>query len=101
MAVTIHIADRFPALRRGIRAWLEDRPGYQVVGEAGDGPETLRVVKQLQPTVLVIDVKMPGLDGLDVLRATRKVSANTRGVVYSHLSHQEKVVEALRMGALA
>src|SRR6266700_2494560 len=80
MAVSILIADDFPALRRGVRAWLDDRPGFRVIGEAGDGPETLRLVKRLQPDVLVIDVHLPGMNGMDVLALTRKLSTRTRGV---------------------
>jgi two-component system response regulator NreC len=99
MAVSILIADDFPALRRGIRAWLEEHPAFQVIGEAADGPETLRLVKRLQPDVLVIDLHLPGLNGLDVLGASRKDRARTRGVVYSSSSEEEYLLEALRKGA--
>jgi two-component system response regulator NreC len=101
MAVSILIADDFPALRRGVRSWLQDYPGFQLIGEVGDGPGALRLVKRLQPDVLVTDFHLPGLNGSEVLGRSRKHSPRTRGVVYSHLSQEAYLVEALRKGALA
>ena len=83
MTVSIVIADDFPALRTGVRAWLEDHADFQVIGEARDGPETIRLVTRLQPQVLVIDMHMPGLNGTDVLALVRQQSLRTRGVVFS------------------
>jgi DNA-binding NarL/FixJ family response regulator len=101
MTVSIVIADDFPALRTGVRAWLEDHADFQVIGEAKDGPETIRLVTRLQPQVLVIDMHMPGLNGTDVLALIGQQSLRTRGVVFSNLPQEEYVVEALRKGALA
>jgi DNA-binding NarL/FixJ family response regulator len=100
MTVSIVIADKFPAVRRGIRAWLAGHADLQVIGEAADGSQALRLVKRFQPDVLVIGVRLPGLNGPDVLGLVRKQSPRTRGVVYSGLPHEEQVVEALRNGAL-
>jgi two-component system response regulator NreC len=101
MAVSILIADAIAALRRGVRAWLEDDAGFQILGEASDGPETIRLVQTKKPDVLVLDVHMPGMNGLDVLGLCRKDSPRTRGVIYSNLAQERYVVEALRKGALA
>jgi DNA-binding NarL/FixJ family response regulator len=101
MTVSIVIADDFPALRTGVRAWLEDHAEFQVIGEAKDGSETIRLVTRLQPQVLVIDMHMPGLNGTDVLALIRQQSLRTRGVVFSNLPQEEHVIEALRKGALA
>ena len=101
MAVSVLIADNFPALCRGVRSWLDDHPGFQVIGEVGDGPGALRLVKRLKPDVMVTDFHLPGMNGSEVLRLSRKHSPRTRGVVYSHLSQEDHLVEALRKGALA
>jgi DNA-binding NarL/FixJ family response regulator len=101
MAVSVLIADDFPAVRRGVRAWLEDYPGFRVIAEVGDGPGTLRLVKRLKPDVMVIDSHLPAMNGSEVLRLSRKQSPQTRGVVYSNLPQEAYLVEALRKGALA
>jgi two-component system response regulator NreC len=101
MAVSIVIADDFPALREGARSWLEKHADFQVVGEAGDGQEAVRLVSRHRPDILITDTSMPGLSGLEVLASIRESSAQTRAVVWAPVLHEEHLVAALRQGALA
>ena len=74
-AITVILADDHPIVRQGLRHLLENDPGFNVVGEAGDGIETMRLVENSKPHVLVVDMMMPGLNGLEVLRQTKKIVA--------------------------
>jgi two-component system response regulator NreC len=99
MRISIVLADDHPVVRRGIQAVLETETEFSVVGEAGDGLETVRLVECLQPDVLVLDLMMPGLSGLEALRVVRQRSPRTRVVVLSMHSDAAFVVTALRDGA--
>ena len=99
MPISIVLADDHPVVRRGIQAVLEKETEFSVVGEAGDGLETVRLVERLQPDVLVLDLMMPGLSGLEVLRVVRQRSPRTRVVVLSMYSEAAFVVTALKDGA--
>ena len=74
MAVTILLVDDHPIIRQGLRHLLEAEPEFRVVGEAGDGIEALQLIRKLKPNILVIDMMMPGLNGLEVLRQIQKIS---------------------------
>jgi two-component system, NarL family, response regulator NreC len=99
MTTTIVLADDHPVVRRGMRALLESDPGFSVIGETGDGLETIRLVERLQPDVLLLDLMMPGLSGLEALRIIRQRAPQTRVVVLSMYSTNAFVAEALRNGA--
>lgn len=99
MTFSIVLADDHPVVRRGMRALLEAEPDFSVVGEAGDGLETIRQVERAQPDVLVLDLMMPGLSGLDVLPIIRQRSPRTRVVVLSLHGSNAFVVTALMNGA--
>jgi two-component system response regulator NreC len=101
MTVSIVIADSIPAFRSGVRAWLEAHPDLQVVGEATDGSEAIRLVQQHQPDVLLLDLQMRGPEGGNVLELVGQYSAATRRVVFSGVQGEEWLVDALRKGALA
>jgi YesN/AraC family two-component response regulator len=68
MAVRILLVDDHPIVRQGLRTLLEGRSGWEVVGEASDGIEALDKVEILQPDVVVLDVAMPGMNGLEACR---------------------------------
>src|SRR5262249_20465778 len=102
-AVTIRIllADDHPMTRGGIRFALESQPDFVVVGEAGDGAEALRLVGELRPDIVLMDLAMPVLDGVE---ATRRIHAAYPGVhilVFTAYGDDENVVEALRAGAVS
>ena len=101
MTTTIVLADDHQIVRQGLRALLKSVPGLQLLGEASDGLETVRLAERQQPDVLVVDLMMPGLNGMDVARQVLKRSPHTRVVVLSMHSNEAYVVEALRAGASA
>lgn len=97
--ITILLADDHQIVRQGLRKLLEEQNGFLVVGETGDGLEAVTLVETLRPQILVVDIVMPGLNGLDVIRSVRQRSGNTRIIVLSMHSNEAYVVEALRNGA--
>jgi DNA-binding NarL/FixJ family response regulator len=99
MTLTIVLAEDHRIVRQGLRAVLGAEPDLRVVGEAADGPEALRVVGRLRPDVLVLDLMLPGLGGLDVAREAARRWPRTRTVVLSMHANEAYVVEALRAGA--
>ena len=99
MNVTLLLADDHHVVRQGLRALLEAEPDFRVVGEASDGLEVPDLVERLKPNVLVVDLMMPGLSGLEVMRQVSKRSPQTRVVVLSMHSNEAYVLEALRNGA--
>ena len=101
MNVTLLLADDHHVVRQGLRALLEADPDFRVVGEASDGLEVPDLVERLQPRVLIVDLMMPGLNGLEVTRQVSKRSPQTRVLILSMHSNEAYVLEALRNGAAA
>jgi DNA-binding NarL/FixJ family response regulator len=101
MAISILMADDHPIVRHGLCALLQAQADFAVVGEAEDGLKAVSAVERLQPDVLILDLMMPGLSGLEVMRLTRQRSPDTRIVVLSMHSNEAYVLEALRNGAAA
>jgi DNA-binding NarL/FixJ family response regulator len=97
--VTLLLVDDHPIIRQGLRTLLEGDPEFKVVGEAGDGVEALQLVQRLKPHLVVVDMMMPGLNGLEVIRQIQKLSPTTRTIVLSMQSADAYVIEALKNGA--
>ena len=98
---TVLLVDDHHVVRRGIRALLENEAGIQVVGEAGTGAEAARFTQQLKPDVLIIDLMLADMSGLEVIRQLRKRAPATSAVVLSMYGNDCYVVEALQAGAKA
>ena len=98
---TVVLADDHQLVREGLRLLLEGVPGLTVVGETSDGLQVADLVERLKPDVLVADLIMPGLGGLDVAREVTKRSPGTRIVILSMHSSDAFVLQALRNGASA
>jgi DNA-binding NarL/FixJ family response regulator len=99
--ITVGLADDQALVRRGFRALLDAEPDLSVVGEAGDGEEAVRLALAERPDVLLMDIRMPGVDGLT---ATRRIvederTADVRVVVLTTFDLDEYVFEAIRAGA--
>jgi two-component system, NarL family, response regulator NreC len=97
MPTRIVLADDHQIVRQGVRALLE-RQGFEVVGEAEDGNEAIRLVKQFQPDIAVLDIAMPLLNGLDAAREIPRVSPATKTILLTMYSEDHRLVEALRAG---
>jgi two-component system, NarL family, nitrate/nitrite response regulator NarL len=99
--VNILIADEDRRLRTGLRKLLEAEPGLNVVGEAGDGKETARLVRQLRPNILMLDFGLPRRTGFDVLRELGKSSTPVRTIVLAPSMEDSEVLQAIQLGARA
>jgi two-component system response regulator NreC len=99
--ITLVLADDHHVVRQGLRALLEAEPDLQVIGEAADGLETVRLVVNLRPDILVLDLMMGGINGLEVARQVSKRSPKTGVVILSMYSNEAYVLEALKAGAKA
>jgi DNA-binding NarL/FixJ family response regulator len=97
--VRVLLADDHELVRAGVRKVLENSPGFEVVGEASRGDETLAKLAELEPDVLLLDLNMPGGDGFEVLRRARDMAGATRIVVLSLHVQAEYVSRAVREGA--
>jgi DNA-binding NarL/FixJ family response regulator len=99
MTWTLLLADDHLMVRQGLRALLAREPDLRLVGEAAEGLEALRLAERLRPDVLVLDLMMPGLNGLDVARQVARRSPETRVVILSMHAHEAYVLESLLAGA--
>src|SRR5512135_3004690 len=100
MAVTVLLADDHPLIRRGLRQLLEAERGLSVVGEAEDGLQVIRLAEKLRPDVILLDLMMPNLNGLEVIRTVRHRVPNTRMIVLSMQRADPYIVEAFQAGAI-
>lgn len=96
----IVVADDHAVVRRGLRALLDAQPGLEVCAEASSGPETLDCVRNFHPDLVVLDLTMPEMNGLDVTRAIREQSPSTAVVILTMHFSEELAREVLRAGAL-
>jgi two-component system, NarL family, response regulator NreC len=99
MSVTILLADDHPFVRKGVRALLEAEADFSVIGEAEDGLQVVQMAEKLRPDILIVDMMMPNLNGLEVLKQVSRRSPKTRKIVLSMHSADPYVVEAFRSGA--
>lgn len=97
MGVTVLLADDHPVFRQGLRALLE-REMFQVVGEAADGFEAIAMAERLQPQIVVIDLAMPALNGIDAAREIVKRAPRAKAILLTMFTEEHHVLEALRAG---
>jgi two-component system response regulator NreC len=97
MTQTVMLADDHPMFRQGLKALLE-REGFDVVAEASDGHEAVRLARQLNPSIAVLDVGMPLLNGIDAARDIHKQASDTEVVLLTMYEEEAYVLEALRAG---
>ena len=99
MTVRILLVDDHPMIRQGLHSLLSDVSDFQIIDEASDGLEAIRKIELTKPDILIMDMMMPNLNGLEVLSRIKKISPNTRTIIFSMQSAEPYVVEALRAGA--
>lgn len=96
--IRVLLADDHQVLRDGLRALLNSEADMRVVGEAGTGGEAIRLVLEVQPDVVVMDLGMPGVSGLDAIREIRRQNPQIRVLVLSMHSGREVVMQAIKAG---
>jgi two-component system, NarL family, nitrate/nitrite response regulator NarL len=97
--IRVAIADTHPVVREGLHRLLQAEPGFQVVGEAENGDEAVKLVTAKRPDVLMIDARIAGMTGMAVLRELAKTATDCRVVVLNASLDRTQVLEALRLGA--
>lgn len=97
--IRLLVADDHPMLREGLVAVLATQQDFEVIGEASDGDEVVRLVEELGPDVILLDLEMPGVDGVEALRRLQETGSPARTVVFTAYDTDERILGALRAGA--
>ncbi|MCZ4125106.1 response regulator [Streptomyces sp. H39-S7] len=97
--IRVLLVDDHQVVRRGLRTFLEVQGDIDVVGEAGDGDEGVARAEELRPDVILMDIKMPGADGISALRKLRELGNPARVLIVTSFTEQRTIVPALRAGA--
>jgi DNA-binding NarL/FixJ family response regulator len=98
-SIRVLLVDDHQVVRRGLRTFLEVQDDIEVVGEASDGAEGVARAEELRPDVVLMDIKMPGTDGIEALRTLRDLQNPARVLIVTSFTEQRTVVPALRAGA--
>lgn len=99
MSIRILIADDHRVMRAGLRALLEDSPGLQVVGEAGDGEEALHLCAELSPEIVLLDIGLPGIDGIETTRRLNRAFPEMKVLILTAYEDESLLREAISAGA--
>lgn len=99
--IKILIVDDHPLFRQGVRWTLSDEPDFEIVGEAENGQEAIKLTERLAPDVVLIDISLPGLNGLEVARVIKRREPRTSIIVISMLEDDEQLFNAIKAGAAA
>ncbi|HWS85005.1 MAG TPA: response regulator transcription factor [Ktedonobacteraceae bacterium] len=97
--VRILLADDHPIVREGLRALLETQSDFEVVAECANGDETLGVAVQLEPDMLLLDLEMPVMDGVETIRLLCQLSCHPRIIVFTAFDDDDRIINAIRAGA--
>lgn len=97
--IWVLLADDHPFVREGVSDHLIKQKDMKVVGEASDGEDAIRQTKKLRPDVLILDIRMPGLDGLAVAKRLRRATPETKIIAFSMYDDRKYVLEIIRSGA--
>lgn len=99
--ITILLVDDHTIVRQGVRAFLEAQSDMQIVGEAASGEEAVQLARKLTPDVVLMDLIMPGMSGIQATRQIKQVSPHTQVIVLTSFGDDENIFPALRAGALS
>lgn len=100
MLIQIFLADDHAIVREGLKALLESEPDIEVIGEASNGREAVRLIRRLRPHVAILDVAMPLVNGIEATARIRQTAPDTRVVILSMHSTSEHIFRALSAGAI-
>ena len=98
---TVLIVDDHKVVRQGVRAFMDTQPDLTVVGAAGSGEEAITLAAEHAPDVVIVDLVMPGMDGIEVTRHVKKASPRTQIIVLTSYHQDEHIFPAIRAGALS
>ena len=98
--VTILVVDDHPVVRKGLSTFLSNEPDLEVVGTAASGEEALAAMSELAPDVVLMDLSMPGMGGIEATRQIVESNPGTRVVMLTSFGGHERMVEALKSGAV-
>ncbi len=99
--ITIILVDDHEVVRKGMRAYLDTLPDFRVVGEASSGEEAFGLVSELIPNLVLMDLIMPGMDGVETTRRIKKISPRTQVVVLTSYHEDAHIFPALKAGAIS
>src|SRR6266571_212058 len=102
--IRILLADDHPIVREGLRAVLETQPDFEVVAEAANGDEVLRLARELRPDIVLLDLEMPVMDGVEAIRRLSGrnefgTTPATRVIVFTAFDNDERIIHAVQAGA--
>lgn len=97
--IGILIVDDHPIVRQGIMSFLASEDELEIKGEAGDGEEAIELAEKLIPDVVIMDIVMPGMDGIEALQQIKRSRPNTRVIIFTSFAQDDKVLPAIRAGA--
>jgi DNA-binding NarL/FixJ family response regulator len=97
--ITVMLVDDHPAFRKGMAALIESEPGLKVVAQTGDGAETLELYRRTQPDVVLMDLRLPGMGGVEATMAIRKEFPEARIIVLTTFDADEDIYRAIQSGA--
>jgi DNA-binding NarL/FixJ family response regulator len=99
--IQVYIVDDHPFVREGLKTFLGAQQGIELVGEAGSGEEALTEIQALQPEIVVVDLHLPGMGGVELTRKIREVCVNAKIIILSSFSEEDEVIDAIEAGALS
>jgi DNA-binding NarL/FixJ family response regulator len=97
--VRILLADDHPIVREGLHALLETQPDFEIIAECANGEEVLRVASKLQPDMILLDLEMPVMDGVETIRRLSQSPRRPRVIVFTAFDDDERIIHALQAGA--
>ncbi|GCE26257.1 DNA-binding response regulator [Dictyobacter alpinus] len=100
-AITVMLVDDHKLVRQGVRTFLELQPDILVLGEADNGEQAIQLATQLQPSIVLMDMIMPGMNGIEATRRIRQASPQSKVIILTSFHDDEYIFPALRAGALS
>lgn len=99
--IRVYLVDDHPIVREGLKTFLSTQAKIKIVGEAGDGETALKEIEKEEPDVAIVDLHLPGIGGVQLIREIKEVSFNTQVIILSSFSEDSEVIAAIEAGALS
>lgn len=99
--IRVYIVDDHPFVREGLRTFLSAQQEIEIVGESGSGEEALPEIEALRPEIVVVDLRLPGMGGVELTRKIRELSIGAKVIILSSFSEEDEVIDAIEAGALS